>query len=81
MIIKIYQYLSKLIGRIIKEIEMVEYIKTNWKDILAIIGGVVSVASVVVKLTPTQKDDTVLDKIISVLVYFSLYNKDGKASK
>lgn len=60
---------------------MVEYIKTNWKDILAIIGGVVSVASVVVKLTPTQKDDTVLDKIISVLVYFSLYNKDGKASK
>lgn len=60
---------------------MLEYIKTNWKDILAIIGGVVSVASVVVKLTPTQKDDTVLDKIISVLVYFSLYNKDGKASK
>ena len=60
---------------------MVEYIKTNWKDILAIIGGVVSVASVVVKLTPTQKDDTILDKVISVLVYFSLYNKDGKASK
>lgn len=60
---------------------MLEYIKTNWQDILAIIGGVVSVASVVVKLTPTQKDDTVLDKIISVLVYFSIYNKDGKASK
>ena len=60
---------------------MVEYIKTNWQDILAIIGGVVTIASVIVKLTPTQKDDTILDKVISVLVYFSLYNKDGKASK
>lgn len=60
---------------------MVEYIKTNWQDILAIIGGVVTIASVVVKLTPTQKDDTILGKVISILVYFSLYNKDGKASK
>lgn len=60
---------------------MVEYIKTNWQDILAIIGGVVTIASVIVKLTPTQKDDTILGKVISVLVYFSLYNKDGKASK
>lgn len=60
---------------------MVEYIKTNWQDILAIVGGVVTIASVIVKLTPSQKDDTILGKVISVLVYFSLYNKDGKASK
>ena len=60
---------------------MVEYIKTNWQDILAIIGGVVTIASVIVKLTPSQKDDSILGKVISVLVYFSLYNKDGKASK
>ncbi len=49
----------------------------HWKDILAIIGGVVAVASVIVKLTPSTKDDTVLAKIIKILAALSLYNPDG----
>ena len=44
---------------------------------LAIIGGVVSVATIIVKLTPTQKDDAVLGKIIAVLSALSLVNTDG----
>ena len=46
-------------------------------DVLQIIGGVVSVATLIVKLTPTTKDDAMLGKIIKVLSALSLCNADG----
>lgn len=58
-----------------------EWITAHWTDILAWIGGVVSAASIIVKLTPTQKDDNVLAKIIKVLAALSLFNPDGKIVK
>lgn len=58
-----------------------EWLHNNWKDILAIIGGIVTVASFIVKLTPTQKDDAFLDKVIKVLAALSLFNPDGKMVK
>lgn len=58
-----------------------EWITNHWKDILAIIGGIVTTASVIVKLTPTQKDDNVLSKIITILAALSLFNPDGKLVK
>lgn len=58
-----------------------EWITAHWKDILAIIGGVVTVASIIVKLTPTQKDDNILAKVIKILAALSLYNTDGKLVK
>lgn len=54
-----------------------EWIQAHWKDILAVIGGIVTIASIIVKLTPTQKDDNVLSKVIAVLAALSLYNPDG----
>ena len=54
-----------------------EWIQAHWKDILAIIGGVVTVSSIIVKLTPSQKDDTVLAKIIKILAALGLVNPDG----
>jgi len=54
-----------------------EWIHANGKDILALIGAVVSVASLVVKLTPTPKDDRFLAKLIQVLSALSLCNADG----
>lgn len=54
-----------------------EWIQAHGKDILAIIGGVVTVCSIIVKLTPTQKDDTVLAKIIKILAALGLFNPDG----
>ena len=60
---------------------MMNWIQTNGKDILAIIGGIVTVASLIVKLTPTQKDDAVLGKIIQVLSALSLFNPDGSMVK
>ena len=56
---------------------MISWLQANWKDVLAIIGGVVTVASIIVKLTPSQKDDSVLEKIIKILAALSLFNPDG----
>ncbi len=54
-----------------------EWIVQHWKDVLAVIGGVVTVASLIVKLTPTQKDDNVLAKIIKFLAAIGIFNPDG----
>lgn len=57
--------------------EIITWLKTNWDSVLAIIGGVVSVATTIVKLTPTQKDDNALATLIRLLSVFSLVNPDG----
>lgn len=54
-----------------------QWITTHWDDMLAIIGGVVVIVSTVVKLTATEKDDTVWAKILAVLAALSLVNPDG----
>lgn len=58
-----------------------EWITTHWKDILETIGAVVLAASAIVKLTPTQKDDNILAKIIKVLSVLGLFNPDGSMTK
>lgn len=54
-----------------------EWITTHWQEILAWIGGIVTAASIIVKLTPTQRDNDILAKIIKVLAALSLFNPDG----
>lgn len=56
---------------------MIVWIQAHWKDILAIIGGVVTAASIIVKMTPSTKDDAILAKIIKILAALSLFNPDG----
>ena len=58
-----------------------EWIQNNGKDLLAVIGAAVALATAVVKLTPTQKDDNALSKVIKVLSALSLCNPDGSFSK
>jgi len=58
-----------------------EWLQENYVNILAIVGAVVGLASAIVKITPTQKDDAILAKIISVLEVLSIYNKDGSSGK
>lgn len=60
---------------------MVAWLTEHWKDVLAVIGGVVTTASLIVKLTPTQKDDAFLANVIKVLAALSLFNPDGKLVK
>ena len=58
-------------------LEIMEWIIANWESILLIISGVISVASIIVKLTPTPKDDAILAKVVSFLKILSL-NKSKK---
>ena len=54
--------------------EIISFIQNHWDELLAIIGGVVSVTSIIVKLTPTTKDDNVLNTIINFLAKLSIVN-------
>lgn len=56
---------------------MTTWLSEHWDDVLAIIGGIVTVVSIIVKLTATDKDDTVWAKILKVLSALSLVNPDG----
>ena len=60
---------------------MLEYITTNAETILTWIGAIVSCASIIVKLTPTTKDDSVLEKVINFLDYFSVVNTKKNQEK
>lgn len=60
---------------------MIEWIITNYDDILTLFGGIVFCASVIVKLTPTPKDNAVLDKVIKILDNFSIVNTKENQKK
>lgn len=60
---------------------MIEFITNNYDDVTKIFGYVVGIASIIVKFTPTQKDNNILDKVVSILAHVSLFNKDGSSSK
>lgn len=50
------------------------FFQNNWDSILAIITSVIALATAIVKITPTQKDDTILQKIIDIFEKLSLVN-------
>ena len=54
-----------------------KWITQHTEEMLQLIGTAVALATLIVKLTPTQKDDTVLGKVIAVLSALSLCNADG----
>ena len=53
-----------------------EFITQNLPSIMAIVGAVIVLARIIVKLTPTPRDDSILDKIVSVLKAVGLHIKD-----
>jgi len=54
---------------------IVQWVQTHWVDILAIYAGIVTVASIIVKLTPSTADDAVLAKIVNFIGKFIALNK------
>ena len=54
--------------------ETINFIQNHYDELLAIIGGIISTASIIVKLTPTTKDDKILKYIIDFLAKFSIFN-------
>lgn len=57
------------------------FIKAHYDEFLQLIGAVVAVATIIVRLTKSSKDDEFLGKVKKILVYFSLLNEDGTACK
>ena len=51
-----------------------EWIVGNWDEVLKAIVGIIGVASIIVKLTPTVKDDAILGKIKAFISKFIALN-------
>ena len=46
---------------------IISYVQAHWTDLLAIITQVIGVASIVVRFTPTLKDDDILKGVVRFL--------------
>lgn len=51
--------------------------QAHWQDVLTVIAYMIATASVIVKLTPTLKDDDVLKKVISFIGKYIALDKYG----
>jgi hypothetical protein len=51
------------------------WITHNWESVTAVVGAVVIAARLIVKLTPTPKDDTALEKVVTFLKIIGLHIK------
>ena len=60
---------------------MLDWLKENYDNICVVITALITFCSVVVKVTPTDKDDKILSKIISILDTFSIFNPKNKEVK
>lgn len=60
---------------------IIDFITNHYNDILAIIGGVVSVATIITKLTPSTRDDEILTKIVNIIAKFSIVNTKSDQEK
>ncbi len=46
---------------------IVEWVKANWAQIASAIAAIIGAASIIVKLTPTLKDDNILLPIVKFI--------------
>jgi hypothetical protein len=53
---------------------MITWLQAHWSDVVQIIIGTIGVASIIVKLTPTPKDDTILASIKNFISKFIALN-------
>lgn len=53
---------------------IINFITTHYDDLLAIIGGVVSIASIIILITPNKIDDKYFYCVINFLSKFSIFN-------
>lgn len=56
---------------------VIEFFQAHWDELCAAVTALIAFCSIVVKLTPSQKDDAVLAKVIKVLDYLSIVNPKG----
>jgi hypothetical protein len=56
-----------------------EWITANWGSIIAVITGIISVASIIAKLTPTEVDDGIVAKLLKLIDVLAINNKPTTA--
>ena len=52
-----------------------EWIIANWESVVAIITGIVTVASIIAKITPTETDDKVVGFLLKFVDLLAINNK------
>jgi hypothetical protein len=60
---------------------MIEWIQTHWATIIEYYLAIVGIASIVVKLTPTLKDDTILLSITKFIAKFIALNTNAPTER
>ena len=55
--------------------EVITWFQTNWTKITEVIAYVIAIASIIVKVTPTLKDDNVLLGVVKFLGKYIALNK------
>jgi len=55
---------------------IIDWITQHWFDIVQIYLGLVGIASIIVRLTPTPKDNEILKKITTFVGKFIALNKE-----
>jgi hypothetical protein len=58
--------------------QIVTWVTSNWEAVIALVGGVVILARVIVKLTPTPADDSALEKVVNFLKGVGLHIDEKK---
>lgn len=58
---------AQVVADPVESVSIVEFFKTNW---IPLIGGILGLAEVVVRLTPSEKDNSILKKITDILFFF-----------
>jgi hypothetical protein len=60
---------------------MIDWIVTHWATVIEVYLAIVGLASVIVKLTPTLKDDTVLLSITKFIAKFIALNVNAPTTR
>lgn len=64
---------------------MLQNIIENWQtyleNTLQVFGAAVAFASVIVKLTPSTRDDQILSKVVKVFDWLSIFNTKANQAK
>jgi hypothetical protein len=55
--------------------EIIAWVKANWLDITNVMTAIIALASVIVKITPTIKDNELLEKIIKFISKYIALNR------
>ena len=54
---------------------MVDWLVANWRDVIEMIAAIIGAASVIVRITPTLKDDNILLPIVKFIGKFIALDK------